>query len=181
MRCKAQSTAMPRGIASICNTAARPSRVDSTDPISVIQWTSVQMKSRTLLRTASVLTLVHALLNAFAGLLSGTSEAQDEMAVLGAMKALRFDAMGSMRTYWDFYFGFGVFLSANLILLSVVMWQLAALAETAPRSARSFIASLCIGFLVFAALSWRYFFIAPVVVEVIIAVVLGLAYVAARK
>jgi hypothetical protein len=34
---------------------------------------------------------------------------------------------------------------------------------------------------VFAVLSWRYFFVAPVVVEGIIAVVLGLAYVAARK
>jgi hypothetical protein len=31
---------MPVGIASIRNAAARPSRVDSTDPISVIQWTS---------------------------------------------------------------------------------------------------------------------------------------------
>jgi hypothetical protein len=30
---------MPAGIASICNAAARPYRVDSTDPISVIQWT----------------------------------------------------------------------------------------------------------------------------------------------
>jgi hypothetical protein len=143
--------------------------------------TSVQMKPRTLLRTASVLTLVHALLNAFAGLLSGTSKAQDETAVLGAMKALRFDAMGSMRTYWDFYFGFGVFLSVNLILLSAVMWQLAALAETAPGSARTFIALLCIGFLVFAALSSLYFFVAPVVIEGIIAVVLGLAYFAARR
>lgn len=142
---------------------------------------SVQMKPRTLLRTASVLTLVHALLNAFAGLLSGTSKAQDETAVLGAMKALHFDAMGSMRTYWDFYFGFGVFLTANLILLSAVMWQLAALAETAPGSARTFIALLCIGFLVFAALSSLYFFVAPVVIEVIIAVVLGLAYFAARR
>jgi hypothetical protein len=28
-----------QGIASICNAAARPYRVDSTDPISVIQWT----------------------------------------------------------------------------------------------------------------------------------------------
>jgi transcriptional regulator with XRE-family HTH domain len=41
MRCKAQSTAMPNGIASICNAAARPYRVDSADPISVIQWTRV--------------------------------------------------------------------------------------------------------------------------------------------
>jgi hypothetical protein len=50
MRCKAEAcaacallglgTAMPMGIASICNAAARPYRMDSTDPISVIQWTS---------------------------------------------------------------------------------------------------------------------------------------------
>ena len=39
MRCKAQSTAMPIGIASICNAAGRPYRMDSTNPISVIQWT----------------------------------------------------------------------------------------------------------------------------------------------
>lgn len=142
---------------------------------------SVYMKPRTLLRTACVLTLVHALLNAFAGLLSGTSKSQEEAAVLGAMKALRFDAMGSMRTYWDFYFGYGVFLTANLMLLSAVMWQLAALAETAPGSARRFIVSLCIGFLVFAALSSLYFFVAPVVIELFIAVLLGLAYAAARK
>ncbi len=32
---------MPRGIASICNAAARPYRVDGTDPISVIQWASI--------------------------------------------------------------------------------------------------------------------------------------------
>jgi hypothetical protein len=139
------------------------------------------MKPRTLLRTASVLTLVHALLKAFAGLLSGTSKAEDETVVLGAMKALRFDAMGSMRTYWDFYFGFGAFLTANLMLLSAVMWQLAALAETAPGSARTFIGLLCTGFVVFAALSSLYFFIAPVVIEGIIAVVLGLAYVGARR
>ena len=38
MRCKAQSAAMPVGIASICNAAARPYRVDSAEPIAVIQW-----------------------------------------------------------------------------------------------------------------------------------------------
>ena len=41
MRCKAQSAAIPGGIASICNAAARPYRLDSTDPISVFQWTSI--------------------------------------------------------------------------------------------------------------------------------------------
>jgi hypothetical protein len=79
------------------------------------------MKPQTLLRTASVLTLAHAILNSFAGLLSGTSKNQDEMSLLKAMKALQFDAMGSLRTYWDFYFGFGQFLTVNLLLIAVLL------------------------------------------------------------
>lgn len=139
------------------------------------------MRPRLLLRTAAVLTLVHALLNTFAGLLSGASKSQDEMAVLSAMKVLRFDAMGSLRTYWDFYFGFGLFLSVSLLLLSVLLWQLAALVDAEPRQVRPLVAALCIGFLAFAVLSWLFFFIAPVAIEVVIAVLLGLAYAAARS
>ena len=47
---------MPIGIASICNAAARPSRMDCTDPISVIQWTSgaESMVNLTLRRKAAV-------------------------------------------------------------------------------------------------------------------------------
>lgn len=139
------------------------------------------MKPQVLLRTASFLTLVHALLHTFGGLLSGTSHNQDEVALLNAMKSLRFDAMGSLRTYWDFYFGFGLFLTVSLLLLSALLWQLAALATTEPAKARPFIASLCIAFMAFAVLSWRYFFIAPLFVEGTVALLLGFAYAASRK
>lgn len=138
------------------------------------------MKTHVLLRAASALTLIHALLNTFAGLLSGTSDAQDEAALLNAMKALRFDAMGSMRTYWDFYFGFGLFLTVSLLLLSVLLWQLAALVRADPAKARPFIGSMCIAFLIFAVLSSLYFFVAPLVIEAIIALLLGLAYASSR-
>jgi hypothetical protein len=37
---------MPIGIASICNAAARPYRVGSADPISVIQWTRAAAKKK---------------------------------------------------------------------------------------------------------------------------------------
>jgi phosphoglycerol transferase MdoB-like AlkP superfamily enzyme len=139
------------------------------------------MQPRRLLRTAAVLTLVHALLNTFAGLLSGISRSQDEMAVLSAMKALRFDAMGSLRTYWDFYFGFGLFLTVSLLLLSVLIWQLAALVDAEPGKVRPLIAALCIGFLAFAVLSALFFFIAPVAIEVLVATLLGLTYAAVRS
>lgn len=139
------------------------------------------MKPRTLLRTASVLTLAHALLNTFAGLLSGTSASREEVAILDAMKALEFDAMGSLRTYWDFYLGFGLFLTANLLLLSVLSWQLGALVDIDPMKARPLIASLCLAFLAFAALSAVYFFVAPLVIELVIAVFLGRAYAVSRR
>ena len=130
---------------------------------------------------ASALTLAHALLNSFAGLLSGTSKNQEEVSLLNAMKALHFDAMGSLRTYWDFYFGFGLFLTVNLLLLSALLWQLASLVKAEPAIARPFIGSLCIVFLAFAVMSWLYFFIAPVIIEGIVAVLLGFAYASSRR
>lgn len=139
------------------------------------------MKPHNLLRAAAVVTFAHALLNTFAGLLGGTSHVQDEQAILNAMKSVQFDAMGSLRTYWHFYFGFGLFLSVSLLLRSVLIWQLAALAKADPAKARIFIASLCIAFVAFSVLSSVYFFIAPVVLEGVIALLLGLAYAGARK
>ena len=100
------------------------------------------MKPHVLLRMASALTLAHALLNSFAGLLSGTSKNQEEVSLLNAMKALHFDAMGSLRTYWDFYFGFGLFLTVNLLLLSALLWHLASLVKVEPAIARPFVGLL---------------------------------------
>ena len=139
------------------------------------------MKPQVLLRAASVLTLAHALLNSFAGLLSGTSKNQEEASLLTAMKSLHFDAMGSLRTYWDFYFGFGLFLTVNLLFLSALMWHLAALVKAESAIARPFVGLLCIAFLAFAVLSWQFFFIAPVVIEGIIAVLLGLAFASSQR
>jgi hypothetical protein len=139
------------------------------------------MKPQILLRAASALTLVHALLNSFAGLLSGTSKNQEEVALLNAMKALHFDAMGSLRTYWDFYFGFGLFLTLSLLLLSALMWQLASLIKAEPAMARPFVGLLCIAFIAFSVLSWLYFFIAPLIIEGVIALLLAFVYTKTRR
>jgi hypothetical protein len=76
---------------------------------------------------------------------------------VGVSAALHFDAMGSLRTYWDFYLGFGLYLTVNLLLLSALMWQLASVVKTEPAIARPFIGLLCIAFLAFAFLSSLYF------------------------
>lgn len=134
------------------------------------------LKPHVLLRAASIPALLHALLNTFAGLLSGTSDNRAEVAVLIAMKALRFDAMGSSRTYRDFYFGFGLFLTVSMALISALLWQLASLAKTEAAIARPFVGSLCAAFIAFALVSGLYFFIAPLVLEIVVAIILGLAF-----
>jgi len=138
------------------------------------------MKPHVLLRAASVLTFVHAALHTFGGLLRAPMHGPREVELLNAMKAFQFDAMGSLRTYWDFYMGFGLFVSIGLVLQAVLMWQLASLVKVDPSKARPLIASLCLAFIAIAVLSWAYFFIAPLATELLIAVLLGVAYVLAR-
>ena len=43
---------------------------------------------------------------------------------LGSMRSTHFYIMGFSRTYWDFYVGFGLFVSAFLLLAVVLAWQL---------------------------------------------------------
>ena len=138
------------------------------------------MKTSTLLRIASVITFLY-----FAGHTAGMpwtpGEGLAELAVIEAMKANRFAAMGSSRTYWDFYFGFGVIISVMQLVQAVGLWQLGALAKTDAARLRPIIATFFAAFVANAVLGWMYFFILPVIMATVIAVCLGLAFVMAGK
>jgi len=139
------------------------------------------MKSPILLRTASILTLIHALLHQFGGMSQPPSHGQAEVELRSAMQSFHMDVMGSIRSYWDFYFGFGVFLTVTLLVLAVLLWQLATLTKSEPAKARPLIASLFVGFIAYVVVSWRYMFIAPLVTEAIIALLIGLAYISTQR
>jgi hypothetical protein len=132
------------------------------------------------LRVASVLTLLY-----FAGHTSGIPwtpvQGPGEMAVVEAMKSQHFEVVGVTRTFWDFYYGFGVAITGYLLVQAVVLWQLAALAKTQSVSLRPIIASLCVGFLVNAVILWKFFFAIPLVLAIAITVVLGFAFFAADR
>jgi hypothetical protein len=134
------------------------------------------MKSSILLRIASVLTLIHAVLHTVGGLFSPPGHGPNEITVLNTMKAFQFDFVGSMRSYWDFYFGFGLIVTLFLLLDAVLLWQLASLAKSDAATARPFMLTLLAAFVAMTVLSWRYFFIAPLLVEGVIAVLIGAAY-----
>ena len=39
------------------------------------------------------------------------------------MKTFHFNAMGSDRTYWGFFTGYGLMVVVTAVLLAVVLWQ----------------------------------------------------------
>ena len=135
------------------------------------------MKSSIALKIAAVLTLIHAVLHTVGGLFSSPDHGAEEINVLNTMKSFQFDFMGSMRSYWDFYFGFGLNVTLFLLLEAVLLWQLASLSKSDPAKARPFMLTLLAAFVVMMVLSWRYFFIAPLVFEGVIAVLIGVSYV----
>jgi hypothetical protein len=129
------------------------------------------VKAVIFLRTASLLTLAHAALHTLGGVF-GKPAPGPQQAAVAAMKANQFLLMGHTRSYWDFYMGMGLGGSIFLTMSAVVFWQLSSLAETDSIRLRPIYATFALAYLVFAVNSWRYFFVAPVIVEVLIALLL---------
>lgn len=138
------------------------------------------MRTVLFLRIASVLTLIHAALHTLGGVFGGAAPGVQQ-ATVAVMKANEFAAMGAMRSYWDFYRGFGLMISVFLTMEGVVFWQLGSLAKTDALRLRPVLATFLVGYLGAAMVSYRYFFAAPVITEILIALCLGLAIASARE
>ena len=130
------------------------------------------MKAVIYLRIASVLTFVHAILHTVGGVF-GKIEPGPQQVAVDAMKANTFPLMGSMRSFWIFYRGFGLGITIFLTAAAVVMWQLSSLARTDSPRLRPIYWTLLLTFLAMAVNSCVYFFLPPVIVEIIIAICLG--------
>jgi hypothetical protein len=100
--------------------------------------------------------------------------------VVEAMKSVSFDAMGSSRTLWDFYFGFGVSIGIYLFAQAAVLWFLATLGHIDPTSVRSFIAVLLVAYAANVYVTWRFFFVIPLVLSIAMVICLALALIALK-
>ena len=125
------------------------------------------MRPSLLYRTASVLLLLFA-----AGHTLGfrrPTEGTGSASVAELMRSVHFTVQSYSRTYWDFYVGFGLFVTVFLLFSAVLSWQLGGLRPevfaTTPRAATW---GLAICFLAVAILTWRYFFVAPGVFSTLI-------------
>ena len=124
------------------------------------------MKASLLYRIASILLVLFA-----AGHTFGFSRTKPEWGiepVLASMQQIHFVVDGFSRTYWNFYVGFGLFVSVLLLFAALVSWQLGSLPADALLLMRGAAWALAICFVVVTILSWKYFFILPIVFSIAI-------------
>jgi hypothetical protein len=138
------------------------------------------MKSAVYLRIASVLTLVHAVLHTIGGVFGAVPPGPASVAA-AAMKSNQFMALGMSRNYWEFYRGMGLGVTIFLAVEAVAFWMLASVAKRDAVALRPVLAVFMVGYLALAVNSYLYFFLAPVIVETLIAACLGFACIAAGK
>jgi hypothetical protein len=131
------------------------------------------MKRLNAYRIAAVLLVVFCATHTFGGMLSRTSRGSAADDVMAVMKSVHFTFMGADCTYYGFWLGFGLMVSAFLLFAALVAWQLGG--TTADEHARlapvawGLVASLAVT----AVLSWAYFFPGPGALSTVITTLLA--------
>ena len=132
------------------------------------------------LRVAAVLTFLHAVPHTIGGVFGKVGPGPATTAV-EAMKINQFLLMGQMRSFWDFYRGLGLGATISLTAEAVLFWQLGSLAKTDTGQLEPILATFLVAYAVLAVNSYSYFFLGPVIAEILIAACLGLAIVTAKS
>jgi hypothetical protein len=96
-------------------------------------------------------------------------------AVIAGMKTTSFQVLGTQRTYWDFFLGFGFFVSILQLFAALVAWQLAALDQTVLARMGLVRWGFVVAFVAVSVLNLRYFFLVPIMFSLAIALSLALA------
>ena len=92
--------------------------------------------------------------------------------VMARMRGVSFDVQGFHRSYWDFFTGFGLFVSVFLVFAAVLAWQFGSMSLERLAAIPIQRWSFAICFVFIAVLTWRYFFLAPDVLSTLAALAL---------
>jgi hypothetical protein len=141
------------------------------------------MKPAIFLRIAAALALLEAAGHTFLFVSYTPSHGPEEIAVVEAMKSHAFKLGGvAPHSYWELYFGYGLFATVSCLIEVGVLWQLASLVKTAPAQVRSMAAIFFAGEAGYTFLIWRYFsFPIPLASHISIALCLVIVFLTAGQ
>jgi hypothetical protein len=117
------------------------------------------MSASSLYKTASVLIILFALGHTLG--FRRTKGMAGADAVVALMKSVRFTVNGFDRIYWDFYVGFGLFVTVFLLFAAALSWQLGSLPREVLAQIPIATWGLALCFAGVTILSWTRFFVAP--------------------
>lgn len=84
-----------------------------------------------------------------------------EIQLVESMKAVKFEFWGNYQSYWNLYFGWGVFIAVLLLTLAIVLWLLSDLARLAPRRLGAITGIITAFNFVGAYFAFRFFYLPP--------------------
>ncbi len=131
------------------------------------------MKSKLLYRFASILLLLWAIGHSL-GFRAGDPAWRAD-ALVTSMQSLHFNAQGFDRTYWDFFVGFGFFVSVFLLFAAFLAWQLSGVPPETLARLRGTTWALALSFAALTVLSWKYFFTLALAFSIAITLLLAAA------
>ena len=132
--------------------------------------------STILLRIASIVFALYTAGHTYGALFKDPSDGGPaKQAVLYGMRTYHENLAGASRSYWDFYMGFGWFVTCALVLFAVLSWQLSTLARTQPSIARPLILTLFVISIPMTVLAYTNFFAAPATLSTAATLLLGAA------
>jgi len=126
------------------------------------------MKESLLYRIASVLLILFAL-----GHTLGFRRVDPRWrvdSIIGALRSTHFDVQGLNRTYWDFYIGFGLFVTVLLVFVAVLSWQLGSVPKESLLMMPIVTWGLAACFVLVTFLTWKYFFVVPMIFSGVITI-----------
>lgn len=126
------------------------------------------MKHFTLFRIAAYLTLLFCAAHTAGGMLAQKSLGPAADAVFAAMKSTHFEFNGADSTWYGFWFGFGLTVSAFLVLVAVAAIVLDRVTPDAWPQVRVLAWALIVAMAFNGVIAWRYFFAGPTAFSVVI-------------
>jgi hypothetical protein len=95
--------------------------------------------------------------------------------LLGSMRSIHFDVQGFSRTYWDLFLAAGFSVGVFYLFAAVLAWQLGGLPAETLAAMRGTVWALALCFAAITVLSWKFLFMLPIVLSIIITVCLTAA------
>jgi len=137
------------------------------------------VSSAIFLRMAAMLALLEAVGHTFL-FVSYAPKHGEEIAVVDAMKRHYFDVGGFSHSYWEMYFGYGLFTTVSCLIEAGILWQLAALLKRGVSGIRAMVAVFFFGEVGYIVLVIKYFFTVPIVSHLTMAALLAGGFMIAK-